>query len=232
MLFTGDAAHQVSPFGARGANTGVQDCDNLAWKLKLVLDGDASLALLDTYHEERAFAADDNLLNSTRSTDFITPKSRCSLRLRNAVLELARTEAFARPLVNSGRLSTPTPYVKSSLNTPDTDAFLGKMAPGTNCADAPVQASGKDAWLLGTLGHGFTLLSFGPAAPVSVGQVTTKVIEVGKDILDTQGVLAQRYDARPGTVYLIRPDQYVAARWRQFDAPQATTALRHALALH
>jgi 3-(3-hydroxy-phenyl)propionate hydroxylase len=41
VLFAGDAAHQVSPFGARGANTGVQDTDNLAWKLKLVLDGDA-----------------------------------------------------------------------------------------------------------------------------------------------------------------------------------------------
>jgi 3-(3-hydroxy-phenyl)propionate hydroxylase len=231
-LFIGDAAHQVSPFGARGANTGVQDCDNLAWKLQLVLDGDAPTALLDTYHEERAFAADDNLLNSTRSTDFITPKSRCSLRLRNAVLELARTEPFARPLVNSGRLSTPTPYAASSLNTPDTDTFRGKMSPGTNCADAPIQANGKDAWLLGQLGEGFVLLSFGPAAPVSVDQVAARVVEVGKDIQDTHGVLAQRYDAQPGTVYLIRPDQHVAARWRQFDAAQATTALRHALALH
>ncbi|HQY76660.1 MAG TPA: FAD-dependent oxidoreductase [Rhodoferax sp.] len=232
VLFTGDAAHQVSPFGARGANTGVQDCDNLSWKLKLVLDGAAPLALLDTYHEERAFAADDNLLNSTRSTDFITPKSRCSLRLRNAVLELARTEAFARPLVNSGRLSTPTPYAASSLNTPDADAFLGKMAPGTNCADAPIQADGKDAWLLDHLGQGFVLLSFGPASPVSVGKVTARVLEVGKDIQDTHGVLAARYDAQPGTVYLIRPDQHVAARWRQFDAAKATAALRHALALH
>jgi 3-(3-hydroxy-phenyl)propionate hydroxylase len=95
-----------------------------------------------------------------------------------------------------------------------------------------VQADGKDGWLLSKLGHGFTLLSFGPAAPVSVGKVTTTVIEVGKDIQDTQGVLAQRYDAQPGTVYLIRPDQHVAARWRQFDACQATAALRHALALH
>ncbi len=231
-LFIGDAAHQVSPFGARGANTGVQDCDNLAWKLQLVLDGDAPTTLLDSYHEERAFAADDNLLNSTRSTDFITPKSRCSLRLRNAVLELARTESFARPLVNSGRLSTPTPYSESSLNTPDADSFQGKMVPGTNCADAPITLAGKDTWLLNQLGRGFVLLSFGPAASVSVGQITAHVMEVGKDIHDPHGVLAQRYDARPGTVYLIRPDQHVAARWRQFDAAQATAALRHALALH
>jgi 3-(3-hydroxy-phenyl)propionate hydroxylase len=231
-LFIGDAAHQVSPFGARGANTGVQDCDNLAWKLKMVLAGTAPTALLDTYHEERAFAADDNLLNSTRSTDFITPKSRCSLRLRNAVLELARTEPFARPLVNSGRLSTPTPYLASSLNTPDTDSFEGKMLPGTNCADAPITRGGEDTWLLNQLGQGFVLLSFGPAVPVSVGQVTASVLEVGKDIQDTHSVLAQRYDAQPGTLYLIRPDQHVAARWRRFDAAKVTTALSRALALH
>jgi 3-(3-hydroxy-phenyl)propionate hydroxylase len=232
VLFIGDAAHQVSPFGARGANTGVQDCDNLAWKLKAVVSGDAPPALLDSYHEERAFAADDNLLNSTRSTDFITPKSRCSLRLRNAVLELARTEAFARPLVNSGRLSTPTPYVKSSLNTPDSDSFQGAMRPGTNCADAPVQRNGQDAWLLNQLGQGFVLLSFGPAEPVCAGNVTARVLEVGKDIQDMEGVLAARYDATPGTVYLVRPDQYVAARWRQFDAQQVAAALRRAIALH
>ncbi len=94
VIFAGDAAHQVSPFGARGANTGVQDADNLAWKLKLVLDGVAPEALIDSYHEERAFAADDNLLNSTRATDFISPKSAVSLRLRNAVLELAADRAL------------------------------------------------------------------------------------------------------------------------------------------
>jgi 3-(3-hydroxy-phenyl)propionate hydroxylase len=233
VLFTGDAAHQVSPFGARGANTGVQDCDNLSWKLALLLKGDAPLALLDSYHEERAFAADDNLLNSTRSTDFITPKSRASLRLRNAVLELARTEAFARPLVNSGRLSTPTPYVSSSLNTPDADAFEGLMKPGTNCADAPILKDGQPAWLLNQLGQGFSLLSFGPGAEaVRVGNVSAPVLEVGKDVVDAQGILAQRYDGQPGTVYLIRPDQHVAARWRAFDATAAQAALKRALALH
>jgi 3-(3-hydroxy-phenyl)propionate hydroxylase len=232
VIFAGDAAHQVSPFGARGANTGVQDCDNLSWKLKAVLDGVAPVALIDTYHEERAYAADDNIGNSTRATDFITPKSRSSLRLRNAVLELARTEPFARPLVNSGRLSMPTPYLQSSLNTPDSEAFAGKMLPGTNCADAPIRKEGQDAWLLNQLGQGFTLLSFGPAQDVSVAGVTARVLEVGKDIEDVQGLVGQRYDGQPGTVYLIRPDQYVAARWRQFDPAQVQAALRRALKLH
>ena len=233
VLFAGDAAHQVSPFGARGANTGVQDIDNLAWKLALVQRGDAPEALLDSYHDERAFAADDNLLNSTRSTDFITPKSKASRLYRDAVLELAKTEAFARPLVNSGRLSTPTPYLQSPLNTPDRDAFAARMAPGTPCADAPVQRNGRDGWLLQALGQGFVLLAFGDEAraePVRVGAVSALPLVVGRDLIDPEGLLAERYDARPGTVYLIRPDQHVAARWRRFDAAVAQAALRRALA--
>ncbi len=232
VLFAGDAAHQVSPFGARGANTGVQDIDNLVWKLKLVLDGQAPEALMDSYHEERAFAADDNLLNSTRSTDFITPKSATSRTLRDAVLELARSEPFARAFVNSGRLSTPTPYVHSSLNTPEAQAFEGLMRPGTNCADAPVMVAGNDGWLLNQLGRSFVVLCFGPApvASVQAGGVEAKVLSVGHDMQDAQGLLTQRYDGQRGTVYLIRPDQYVAARWRGFDETRIQAALLKCLA--
>jgi 3-(3-hydroxy-phenyl)propionate hydroxylase len=231
VLFAGDAAHQVSPFGARGANTGIQDTDNLAWKLKLVLDGDAPFSLIDTYDEERAFAADDNLLNSTRATDFITPKSKTSRRFRDAVLELARDNEFARPLVNSGRLSTPTPYLQSSLNTPDEEAFDGLMKPGTNCADAPIEKDGKPAWFLNTIGDGFVALVFGdaPVADVGFGKIKARVLRVGKDIQDREGHLTRRYDARPGTTYLIRPDQHVAARWRAFDAAKISKALARAV---
>jgi 3-(3-hydroxy-phenyl)propionate hydroxylase len=107
LLFAGDSAHLVSPFGARGANSGIQDADNLVWKLDLVLRGLAPEALLDTYDDERVAAADENLRNSTRSTDFITPKSTVSRTFRDAVLALARRHPFARTLVNSGRLSVP-----------------------------------------------------------------------------------------------------------------------------
>ena len=160
VLFVGDAAHQVSPFGARGANSGIQDTDNLAWKLKLVLDGKAPEALLDTYSEERVAAADENLLNSTRSTDFITPKSQASRDLRNAVLTLAREHAFARALVNSGRLSVPAHLTASTLNTPDVDAFAGVMQPGAPMADAPVRHQGRDGWLLAHTGQRFVLMLF------------------------------------------------------------------------
>jgi 3-(3-hydroxy-phenyl)propionate hydroxylase len=233
VLFAGDAAHQVSPFGARGANTGVSDIDNLAWKLKLVMDGDAPLALIDSYNEERAFAADDNLLNSTRSTDFITPKSPASRRFRDAVLELAEDNAFARPLVNSGRLSTPTPYLHSSLNTADDAPFKGKMAPGTNCADAPISTDGRRGWFLNTIGDGFVVLTFGGApaqSEISFGNIRARVAVVGRDLIDADGVLAGRYDGQKGTTYLIRPDQHVAARWREFDPAKIRKALARAVA--
>jgi len=238
VLFAGDAAHQVSPFGARGANSGVQDTDNLAWKLALVIQGQAPEALLDSYHVERALAADDNILNSTRATDFISPKNAASLVYRNAVLDLARSEPFARGLVNSGRLSTPTPYPDSPLNTPDEAAFEGAMRPGTNCADAPIERDGKPAWLLDMLGDRFTLLCFGepPADPgavdaLAVGAIRPRLLCEGRDFRDSEGLLAARYDAKPGTCYLIRPDQYVAARWRGFDAGKVRAALTRALAL-
>ncbi|MCF8473937.1 MAG: FAD-dependent oxidoreductase [Emcibacter sp.] len=232
IVFAGDAAHQVSPFGARGANTGIQDIDNLIWKLKLVMDGKASDQLLDSYNEERAFAADDNLLNSTRSTDFITPKSKGSRIFRNAVLELSKKYEFARPLVNSGRLSMPTPYIHSSLNTVDEDDFEGAMRPGTNCADAPIVVDGKDGWLLNNLGDGFTVLVFGDKpedAVIKSGDISAKVIRIGHDIQDKAGLLNTRYDGRDGSVYLIRPDHHVAARFRKFDKNKILAALNRAV---
>jgi 3-(3-hydroxy-phenyl)propionate hydroxylase len=232
VLFAGDAAHQVSPFGARGANTGIQDVDNLVWKLQRVIAGEASESLIDSYHEERAFAADDNILNSTRSTDFITPKSRGSRVLRDAVLALAEHEPFARRLVNSGRLSMPTPYRDSPLNTPDESAFEGAMRPGTNCADAPIVREGRAGWLLDELYEDFTLLVFGVRPPVDIvkcGDAVARVLSVGEDLADVEGLAARRYDAKPGTVYLIRPDQYVAARWRAFDGARIEAALGRAI---
>ncbi|WP_456280475.1 FAD-dependent monooxygenase [Cupriavidus sp. JZ107] len=171
VLFAGDAAHRVSPFGARGANSGVQDAENLAWKLRLVLEGRAPDALLDTYASEREYAADENILHSTRSTDFITPKSATSRVFRDSVLRLARQHPFARQLVNSGRLSTPTVLAPSPLNTPDSAPFAGAMVPGAVCADAPVRVVGdkgqRKSWLLPHLGNGFTALVFADAQGLS-----------------------------------------------------------------
>ena len=250
VLFVGDAAHQVSPFGARGGNSGIQDSDNLAWKLKLVIDGLADASLLDSYSDERVAAADENLMHSTRSTDFITPKSAVSHDFRNAVLTLAQDHAFARALVNSGRLSVPTHLLDSALNTPDGDAFDGVMHPGAPLADAPVLHQGRDDWLLRHTGGHFTLLLFVPTgldaqtlsavATLAQGRIALRTVLVAVAdgdaprgtalLVDTKGRVAERLDGRPGTAYLLRPDQHVAARWRQLDLHHLQAALARATA--
>ncbi|MGF6756741.1 FAD-dependent oxidoreductase [Paraburkholderia sp. GAS42] len=259
VLFAGDSAHGVSPFGARGANSGVQDADNLAWKLRLVVNGDAPPSLLDTYASEREYAADENIRNSTRATDFITPKSPISRMFRDATLKLAKDCPFARRMANSGRLSVPTVLRSSPLNTPDetADAFSCAMVPGAVCTDAPVNVNGREAWFLHQTGGGaFTGVYFcGPgddiaacatqlaalaklpvpvrslivvprgtrlAGPDAVKTPDVTVIE------DIEGIVNYRFDARPGTFYLLRPDQHVCARWRALDVASVTAALDRA----
>lgn len=115
VLFAGDAAHVMSPFGARGGNSGIQDAENLAWKLALVLQGRAPEALLDSYDAERRPAARHNIRTTERTTRFLSPASAAERLFRDAVLALARAYPFARALVNTGRLSTPMVYEASPL---------------------------------------------------------------------------------------------------------------------
>jgi 3-(3-hydroxy-phenyl)propionate hydroxylase len=254
VFFAGDSAHGVSPFGARGANSGVQDAENLAWKLAAVLKGHADEGLLDSYGAEREYAADENIAHSTRATDFITPKSEVSRLFRDATLDLAKTHLFARSLVNSGRLSVATTLRESPLNTLDDAEFAGAMIPGAAAADAPIQIDGEAGWLLRQL-HGakFTAVLFGGSEP-SGGTETETVrqlreaawidlnvllvvpaapgarVEGARTLVDVQGLLAQRFDARHGTLYLLRPDQHVCARWRSPKPELLRAALRRALA--
>ena len=207
-VFVGDAAHQVSPFGARGGNGGVQDADNLCWKLAAVLGGHAPDALLDTYDAERVPAADENILNSTRSTDFITPKNDAARAYRDAVLELAATHAFARPVVNSGRLSRP---------------YRGAAPPAP---DAPLLHDGRPDWLLRHLGNGFRVVSRG-VSPAT----TLPAVVLGGEFDDHAGLAAARLALGHGEAVLVRPDQHVAARFGARDGVAIAAAHRVALGL-
>jgi 3-(3-hydroxy-phenyl)propionate hydroxylase len=249
VLFAGDAAHGVSPFGARGANSGVQDAENLAWKLDLVLRGLKPAQLLGSYRQEREAAADENILNSTRATDFITPKSEISRLFRDATLALAQDFPFARRLVNSGRLSVASHYPESLLNRCIQETlFDGGLAPGSPALDGPLQAVkaglSEPTWLLDLCCGGFVLLLFtdlkvNSGFSLNSPQMTEEIealrrqgwsikgleialttIGVPGQYLDVEGYLAQRYQAEAGTLYLLRPDQYVLTRWKQYPGGQ------------
>nr|WP_244314102.1 FAD-dependent oxidoreductase [Roseibium denhamense] len=226
VIFAGDSAHQVSPFGARGANSGFQDADNLGWKLKMVLEGKAPERLLDSYAYEREMAADENILQSSRSTDFITPKSEMSRIFRDAVLDLAEDHAFARPLVNSGRLSVPCIYDGSPLNGADTDLLPMRTRPGSPAPDAPLGAD----WLLDRLKGGFVVLGINCSVPEDISLNGLKVVGVAIHGPDIGPELRDRYlGEQSKAVYLIRPDQHVAARWLEFDRTAVEAALAKAL---
>jgi 3-(3-hydroxy-phenyl)propionate hydroxylase len=232
VIFAGDAAHQVSPFGARGANSGLEDAENLAWKLDRVLRGSSPEALLESYHAERSAAADENIRESTRSTDFMAPASAQEARLRKAVLSLAKETEFGKRMINGGRLSVPSVY-DSPLSTADCDAWRGGPRPGASMPDAPIAGSnGETAFLTDAFigcGKRFTLLEFSNGAAVGAPSDVAVIRIGGSDgFFDPTGLAGARYDAEPGTAYLLRPDGYVAARFRHPTRSALDAALARA----
>jgi len=234
VTFAGDSAHQVSPFGARGANSGLEDAENLAWKLDRVLRGVSPERLLESYHIERSAAADENIRESTRSTDFMAPVTRQEARLRKAVLALAQETEFGKRMINGGRLSVPSTY-ETPLSTPDADVWTAGPRPGASMPDAPLNGSdGKPGYLTDAFiaaGTRFAMLAFAdgaaPDVPDNVG-----VIRVGDGAFaDPAGLLHARYDAAPGSAYLLRPDGYVAARFRHPARASVEAALARASGL-
>jgi 3-(3-hydroxy-phenyl)propionate hydroxylase len=201
-----------------------------------VLRGTSPESLLDSYHTERSAAADENIRESTRSTDFMAPHTRQEARLRQAVLSLAKETEFGKRMVNGGRLSVPSVY-ESPLSTTDRDAWRGGPRPGGSMLDAPVAGRDGRATFLteAFIGQGarFTLLEFGNGAAVDVPQgVGTIRIGGENGFADPQGFAAKRYDAEPGSAYLLRPDGYVAARFRKPSRPAIDAALSRASGLN
>jgi 3-(3-hydroxy-phenyl)propionate hydroxylase len=259
VLFAGDAAHLVPIFGVRGANSGIDDADNLGWKLACVVNGVASPRLLDSYSDERVFAARENLSYGMKSTEFMAPPSFAYDLMRQAVLGLAEHHAAVRPLINP-RQTHAIAYVKSPLNEAAgdvADAFKQGPAPGTVLPECRLKRMDDgvvvDIHLTDLLGPCFTALCFGPNANDDSAQTTawqplqTTLAEQGipfkavmlvrndtqnatsSNVIDHTGRLHDMLDATPGTVYLIRPDGHVLARWRDGSAAATQRAISTAL---
>ena len=215
ILFIGDSAHVVSPFGARGGNSGIQDAANLGWKLALVAQGRAGDALIDTYDAERRPAAVENLRVTSRSARFLAPRTPAEHTLRRAVVALAWRHAFARALVNTGRMSVANDYpaaphlpegartvqnlpLRQLDGTPTT--LMELLADGTHCLGlwfAPGRAQA------------------GAAADIEAS-LPLRLVAVGGDsglpTLQPDPSLARHLGEPPkGSLLIVRPDAYRAA---------------------
>jgi 3-(3-hydroxy-phenyl)propionate hydroxylase len=245
VLLAGDAAHLVPIFGVRGMNSGVDDAHNLAWKLAAVLRGDARESLLDSYSDERVAATRENIRNASKSAEFMDPPTPAFRLMRDAVLGLAETSEWVRPLVD-WRASTAVGFPDSPLNVAGDGAqFAAGPAAGMNLPDARLQRDGQAAYLSSLAGPGFAAVTF--TAPGN-DEISNKISHLcyfkallathciappghasAGDWIDVHGEAAARLDARPGTTYLLRPDGHVLGRWRTPDAGAVREAINRCL---
>jgi hypothetical protein len=246
VLVAGDCAHLVSPFGARGLNSGVQDAENAAWKLAFVLHGWAGEELLESYHDERLAAAKENIAVTTETMDFLVPHDDAAWRHRREVLERAIGDPGARAQVNSGRLAEPYWYVDSPLTTPHpAREFPGRpprgeappVVPGVLVPDVPIAVAADPAVRRSRdiLRDGLLALTAEGVDPDAVAQAiasaTTapaRVLEIAE--IDAEGLLAAALEPQPGDVWLVRPDGHVAAVVAGADRDVLAAAVGRALA--
>lgn len=234
IFFVGDSAHVVSPFGARGGNGGVQDADNLSWKLAEVIHKRAKESLLTTYDEERCLASDENIQQSSRTTDFMTPKTAKSKRIRDCVLQLAEYYDFAIPLINSGRMSLPASYAGLSLAQGLPDA--GKqLRAGDPAIDIPIICASDNtrSYLFRHIKR-FTLISYNRPQPIIPEQLNFDILTIydnandstsTADWIDYDKMISDYYLDNRGGYIVIRPDQHILGIWQSDDASEAINAI-------
>ena len=237
IFFMGDTAKIVSPFGARGGNTGIADADNLAWKLAAIHHGRATPSLLSSYNEERHQAAEQNIRVTRRTAHFLRPKDGVERLFRRATIDLARRYAFARPLINTGRMAEANRYTRSSICT---------SGGGVCMPNAPLKwVSGQSgAWNdLLKWAHGrLVVLVFGAlnrseaqrlrelslGADVRVVQVVghAREAQAVEAVLDTKGLLRNAAQADSHRWALVRPDSYVASTGASIDGELVKSVAR------
>jgi 2-polyprenyl-6-methoxyphenol hydroxylase-like FAD-dependent oxidoreductase len=243
-FLAGDAAHSYAPFGARGLNSGVQDAENLAWKLAFVRHGWAPDSLLDSYDTERVAAARENLQVTSATMEFLVPQTDELRQRRRAVLEHALTDPGARAQINSGKLAEPYWYTTSPLTTygPSLDAFAAEPGavpppvPGVLCPDGPCQADSSATRLRRLFGRSLVLLTERAVAAAAARRAATAAVAApvtgyALEEIDGFDVLRVALDATAESVHVVRPDGHLAAVLPEFEPASLAAALRRAIGL-
>jgi len=225
-IFIGDSAHIVPIFGVRGFNNGVLDAVNIGWKLAWHLAGRADEAILDSYDHERRRATLDVIEKSSKSAQFMTPRTRGFAIMRDAALSLALDFPFASQFANP-RNMTPYDYLDSPLTLPDAaawDSDAEAARPGVAAPDAKLEGG----FLMDRFGSGFTLLVFGDGDAVAGLEASGEVREDDRITLvrlAADSGAARVYGASVGDAVLVRPDRFIAARWHRARAADIIAAV-------
>jgi len=217
VIFAGDAAHVFSPFGARGANSGIHDADNLAWKLAEILNNKAKPELLQTYNRERVLACKQNITCTINSTQFISPPNAKAIAVRNSILLQALNDAKAKRQINCGRLSVPNTY-SSYSHSEGGEWEQSDTSPGHSIKDCKMD----DGYLIEKLSYIFTLII--PSANVSTemeAYLTRHDIQLLPITSSDNYALTDLYELTSKAAYLITPDQYILGRWKNFTPDKA-----------
>jgi 3-(3-hydroxy-phenyl)propionate hydroxylase len=231
VLFAGDAAHLVPIFGVRGLNSGMEDAETLAWMLAAVAGGRADRALLEAFSAERHHAWEQNVANAGKSTLIMTPGSHGHRTTRDALLALATTRPEFSHLINP-RQSSATHARRSPLSLPAAPGTPG-LQPGDPVADRRVRlADGKQTSLGEVRGTGFAVVGVGLDAAgltaatrlrdtLAAALAREEVILAMTDtttsampfvpLVDADDLVAA-WGARPGELFVLRPDGLLLAR--------------------
>lgn len=199
VFLAGDAAHIHSPAGGQGMNTGIQDAQNLGWKLAAVVRG-ASAVLLDSYEAERR------------------PVALGVLALSNARLQQVMEEKSLSTRRDASTMQLGISYRGSVLVRDDRDETAPLRA-GDRAPDATglVTLNGERRLFDLTRGGRFNLLNFGPATAIDLFPLGLKPLHIVEqptslnELADSEGHLSHAYGATDRTLVLIRPDGYIGA---------------------
>lgn len=228
VLLAGDSAHIMSPFGARGLNSGVHDAENAAWKLAAVMAGWGGPGLLDSYDCERGGAAAENLAVTDATMRFLLPATAAERAHRTDVLQRSVHDPAARKLINSGKLAEPYWYLDSPLTStrlagtfPRQPGAPRPPVPGVLCPDAQLRSGG---WLRALFGPTVTLLVADDAPAWHAAAVPMRVVSLAELVDGAE--LASALGLGPAGIAVVRPDGYLAAVLP--DGVGVTAAVRRA----
>jgi 3-(3-hydroxy-phenyl)propionate hydroxylase len=241
VFLAGDAAHMTPPFAGQGLNSGIRDVTNLSWKLALVLKGQADIALLESYEQDRRGHAWELIETALALGNQIQPIDETQAAERDAFFAALHKDPVALQAMEDDIVrSTLERRVHASLVIDsEQSAVAGKLL------IQPALPSGNDRHLLDHhLGGGFAILGFNcdPCAVLrdetinqwhawgaSIVRVQSSADTLrGGDLLDDNNELSAWLGGTEPAVLLVRPDRFCMVHARPHEADDR---LRRAYAL-